>query len=341
MSISVRAGDLESDRLLLIDVMSRNLPRCTDIHTFDWLYRDNPSGKAGVWLAVESKEKSVIGIAAAFPRQFYIGNNDAFAWVLGDFCLDAQYRSLGPALQLQRGCLGVLATGGGTFCYDFPSTGMIAIYKRLGIAVTDKMVRLARLLRIDRKVREFIKPRAAQRAVSAVGNTLLQLSPTKVPEDKFLKITLHHGPCGEEFSSLADELRGRLGTCIRRSAEYLNWRYVDNPLTRCDFITARREGVLRGYAVWTQAGEDALVLDLFGENDPTMVKGLLTNMAGRLTELGVMTLSVWLNESHPWLSWYSEMSFRVRDSVPMVCIPGSSVDLRRANWFLMQGDRDS
>ncbi len=83
------------------------------------------------------------------------------------------------------------------------------------------------------------------------------------------------------------------------------------------------------------------MVDLFGENNPAIVRALLAEVVVRLRNSGVTTVSLWLSESHPWLSLFSEMGFRLRDSVPMVCIPGPSVDLRGANWFLMQGDRDS
>jgi hypothetical protein len=75
------------------------------------------------------------------------------------------------------------------------------------------------------------------------------------------------------------------------------------------------------------------------------VKTLLAAIIGRLRNCGVMTLSIWLNELHPWLSWCLEMGFGVRESAPIVCIPRPSIetpdDVRTATWFLMQGDRDS
>ena len=87
------------------------------------------------------------------------------------------------------------------------------------------------------------------------------------------------------------------------------------------------------------------MVDLFGENDAAIVKGLLSEIVSTLRNCGVMTLSVWLNDHHPWLSWYGEMGFHVRDSAPIVCVPSQSfanvVDLRGGKWFLMQGDRDS
>lgn len=325
--------------------MSRNLPRRIDGSTFDWLYRENPHGKAHVWVGSDTKGNVAIGAAAAFPRRIYFDGQEALSWVLGDFFVDDQYRSLGPALRLQRACLEVTESNGGLFCYDFPSATMVAVYQRLGFAVTGKMLRLAKLLRVDRRVRETIAIPVAQRALTAVGNTLLKYAPTRVMPDQSLEIAVHEGPCDEEFSILAREQGGRLGICLQRSAEYLNWRYVNNPLARYEFITARRRGSLKGYAIWTQAGEDASVVDLFGENDPAIVKGLLAEICGHLTRCGVMTLSVWLNELHLWLSWCSEMGFRVRESAPVVCIParslGKAVNLSSKRWFLMQGDRDS
>ena len=91
--------------------------------------------------------------------------------------------------------------------------------------------------------------------------------------------------------------------------------------------------------------EDPSVLDMFGENDPAIVKGLLSEVIACLTRSRVMTLSLWLNESHPWLAWCLELGFRVRDFTPIVCVPARSLsktlDLPNNKWFLMQGDRDS
>ena len=343
MAIITADADLTRDRELLIETLGRLLTPLFGEQRFDWLYKSNPDGVARTWLAIDTQAERIVGTAAAFRRRFYFGDGEVSAWVLGDFCLDAPYRSLGPALQLQRACLGVMESHGGMFCYDFPSASMVAVYKRLGFEVTGKMLRLAKLLRVDRKVREILNVPMAQHAVSAVGNTVLKLIPARIVPDANVEFSFHRGPCGEEFSILANKQRGQ-DTCIQRSAEYLNWRYVSNPLANYEFMTARRHRALIGYVVWTQAGEDAVVVDLFGEEDPAMVKGLLAKTAAHLAKRGVMTLSVWLNESHPWFSAYSEMGFQVRDSAPFVCVPAASFaktfDVLSAEWFLMHGDRD-
>jgi hypothetical protein len=207
------------------------------------------------------------------------------------------------------------------------------------------MVRLAKLLRVDRKIRQIVNVPVVTRAVSTLGNSVLGAIPVTRASGASVEVSTYHGYFGEEFSILAERLRGRLGVCIQRSAEYLNWRYEDNPLERYETIVARRHGELEGYAIWMEAGEDAWVIDLFGENDPAIVNELLSEIVATLRRRAVMTLSVWLNDNHPWLSWYTEMGFRVRDSAPIVCVPSplfaNVADLRGGKWFLMQGDRDS
>ena len=245
MKLSIRDADLDSDREVLISTLFRYLTPFSDDCRFDWLYRGNRDGVAIPFLATDTETGRVIGAAAAFPRRFYFGRDEVSGLVLGDFCLDAQFRSLGPALQLQRACLGVMDAHSAMFCYDFPSASMVAVYKRLGIAITGRILRLAKLLSIDRKIREFVKLPLVETAVSALGNKLLKTIPVSFRPDGSVEMRVHVGLCGEEFSILDRDQRGRLGICARRSTEYLNWRYVNNPLTHYEILTARRSGALK------------------------------------------------------------------------------------------------
>ena len=78
--------------------------------------RNGPHGEARAWLAIDGDQETVIGVAAAFPRRFYAKRQTKSlpgCWVIFVFTL--QYRSLGPALQLQRACLGVRESNGEIF----------------------------------------------------------------------------------------------------------------------------------------------------------------------------------------------------------------------------------
>ena len=279
MSITIVPADLSAQQEVVIDTLFRHLTDQSDQQRFEWLYKAGPHGAGKAWLAMDTQSDAVVGMGSAFSRKFYFEDREISAWVLGDFCLDPQYRSLGPALQLQRACLGVTEWNGETFCYDFPSASMVAVYKRLGIGVNGKMLRLAKPLGVDRKVKQIIKNAAAQRVVTSVGNALLRRVSPKAEADESLEVAVHAQCCGEEFTVLAQQQRGKFGLCLDRSAEYLNWRYISNPLARHEIVTARSNGRLVGYVVWTRCGENASIVDFFGENDSGMVRRLVAEIA--------------------------------------------------------------
>ena len=114
---------------------------------FDWLYVKNPFAEPSVFVAHDSKSSEIIGTAAAFPRSLYIGKQKTMGWVLGDFCMSEHYRSLGPAIQLQKACLEGLGPRESAIWYDFPSKSMLAIYKRLKAPAPKKMIRFVKVLK--------------------------------------------------------------------------------------------------------------------------------------------------------------------------------------------------
>jgi hypothetical protein len=346
LNISIRQADLQSDRALLIDTLLRYLTPHSDGRRFDWLYKNNPYGQAQVWLAIDSDNNAVVGASSAFPRRIYVKGVEEIAWVLGDFCINDRYRSLGPAVQLQRTCLSEIDCGKVAFCYDFPSTSMMAVYKRLGIRAFGEMLRLAKPLRMDRIIKKVIKSARIASALSIAGNSLMELYGRKRKGGRLWTIATHEGYCGEEFSTLAKEIGGGYGVSILRSADYLNWRYLANPLHRYELVTARRDNCLIGYAVFTHRGEDADLVDLFGHEDSTVISDLVDSVVALLRARGVITLNAPMIESHPWVPLIERLGFSVREGSPIVVyVPHSAAStlsmFEHVKWFIMNGDRDS
>jgi len=343
--VVIRRADLDKDREILIDALSRYLNPVADARRFDWLYKDNAHGEAQVWIACDQESGAAVGSAAAFPRRLYLSSREELVWVLGDFCINSEYRSLGPALQLQRACLAAVDSGKVAFCYDFPSAGMMAVYKRLGISPFARVLRLARPLRIDRQVESVIKSRVIASGVAAVGNLLLATRAFQPLKNGNLTATLHDGECGEEFSDLARQIADRYGVCVQRSAEYLNWRYLANTYCAYEIMTARRNGELLGYAVIGQDGKECIIADVFGIDSPAIIRSLVKEVVALCHARGVHTVSIPLVESHPWVTLFRGLGFRDRESKPMVLYaPNNDIlakNLENRRWFIMHGDRDS
>jgi len=342
----IRPADLESDREILTDTLKRFLTPLADGARFDWLYRDNPFGQARVWMAIEQDSGAVVGTSSAFPRWLYANGCEISAWVLGDFCVNDQYRTLGPALKLQQACMAEIDSGAATLCYDFPNMRMMAVYKRIGIGPTQHMLRLAKPLRVDRAVGKAVKIPILAQGLTAVGNRVLTLLERRPKAWGPLTFSLHRGECDDEFSTLARNVGGRYGVCVQRSAEYLNWRYFANTYCRYELMTARRHGGLAAYTFFTQVGEDAILEDLFGIEEPAVITRLLDEVVDLLRGRGVVTVSAPMLESHPWMPLLQSQGFRVREASPAVIyVPPHAATKHNIReylqWFFMHGDRDS
>jgi len=346
MSFFVRQADLETDRDLIVETLRRYLNSSYDNTRFEWCYEKNPYGRARTWIAEDAELHTTVGIASAFPRMFAVMGEVQLMWVLGDFCVSDQYRSLGPALQLQRACLTGIGSGKTTVSYDFPSLSMTAIYKRLGIPVVGQMVRLAKPLRVNRQVKKVVKIPVVAKGVSTVGNALLALRDHWPRSFGGTQISFLDGQCGTEFTVLAEQISSQYGICGWRSATYLNWRYLNNPLYPCQIMTAHVGGTLAAYVVMNQIGEDGLLVDIFGVKNRVVLRSLVNAAVTSLRQRGASTVSVILCDSHPWVSLFQGFGFQAREYRPIVIHAPSAPALCPnmkdwTMWFLTYGDRDS
>jgi hypothetical protein len=282
-------------------------------------------------------------MAAAFPRQMYLDGNKRMGLVLGDFCMSEKYRSIGPALSLQRTCLEGIGEVPFAICYDFPSLSMMAIYKRLGIQQTGTLVRWAKPLRAERKLASVVRVKRVAKGLGAVANLALAYRGWKGGSN-VCELVLQDGPCGEEFNAFDRQMCRRPGVLTVRTSDYLNWRYIANPIVFHEVLQARRAGALIGYAVLTRRGEQTEIVDLDAIQEPAVVAKLLAGVVDLVRQDGVATVGLVAGDSHPYSAVFERAGFRRREASPVVvCTPPGSPE-RSASlraWHLMQGERDS
>ena len=264
MAVYVREASIIDDRQVLTGLARTYLNDDADEGRFRWLYQENPFGPARAWIAC-GNDGDAVGMAAVFPRQMYCGGAVMPGCVLGDFCISTNYRSLGPAVQLQRTCLACARSGEFALAYDFPSATMLGIYQHLGVRPFGKSVRRVKALRVDRKIKRILPSVTLSRPLAAAVNFALALRDRKSSGLLGLEFCLQDAPCTSEYSELADQVGSSLGICTVRSAKYLNWRYWQHPRVKYEFLTARRGKELRGYCTFTVADGNATIAELFGD----------------------------------------------------------------------------
>ena len=344
MAIVVRQADIERDRGLLIQAVATHINASADRKRFDWLYIQNPAGRALAWIATDEGTGDFVGMASAFPRRVALAGGESLCWVLGDFCIHDRYRSLGPALQLQRAIIEESAAKKIAFWYDFPSVHMTAVYRRLRIDTPNVIVRMSKVLRVDRKLQGYLPWSAMAKWIARPGNVLvraLERSPRISPD---IAITVLNGPCREEFSKLAADIGTTQGACLVRSADYLNWRYRAGAVQPHEILTAHRAGRLVGYLVFTQEADHGIIMDLFGR-DTDALGQLICEAVNRLRTNGAMAVSAPISQMHPLLGIFRSFGFVAREQLPMVCQPGGHASMGnpadpRPLTMVMSGERD-
>lgn len=343
MRVTIRPVDLIVDRGLLTDLLSRNLGPSAAGPRFEWLYFGNPHGSAQAWVAIEESTGHVTGAAAAFPRKLSVGGTRQVGYVLGDFCIDQQYRCLGLAAKLQRACLEHIGAMP-SISYDFPSDPMMAVYRRLQINPIGQLMRWSKPLRAERTMGKLVGSGRLATTVAAPINRLLKWKDGVSLSNCGWSVAEHCDECGEEFTELTRTVGWRY-TCVERSAEYLNWRYRKHPLVQYKFLTARRGRDLLGYLVFSENGGDARIVDLFGSAETEMWTALVSRVVMLLHARGIATVSIPALGTNPWAGQLRKWGFHQREGRPVVvCASGkmaTSSNDPGYDWFLTDGDRES
>src|SRR6185369_2873812 len=99
------------------------------------------------------------------------------------------------------------------------------------------------------KVRRVIDNQFVAGAVSVPANLALSFRNAVRRSSSPVKVALHEGPFGEEFSSLDVRAKDSHQLHGLRTADYLNWRYRQHPHRRYSVVAARNGADLVGYAV--------------------------------------------------------------------------------------------
>ena len=343
--VAVRPASLGDDAAFIVSAVQRHLNPAADAARFDWLYRRNPDGEARAWIAEDAAGRAV-GLAAAFPRRMIVQGREGRGWVLGDFCVDDDHRTLGPALQLQRACLAGVTAAGADVVYDLPGPRMLPVYRRLGVTPAGSVRRFAKLLRVDGRL-PLGMPAAVTGAVNRAGNALLALADARHAGAGDLEVTAESAPYGREYTELASRGGAGHGFCIHRSAAYLDWRYGAAPHRSYRLLAARRRGELRGYVVLDRDGATGWIVDLFvAEDEPAVIRALVATAVAGFRADGAATVAAIALDGQPGAAALMRLGFRPREAGPLVACDGNgrpliTTEAAGSPWLLAQGDRES
>ena len=338
MDLTVREVDPHREREGLIRILKSCLGPDADESRFNWLYFANPHGLARVWVLEKSNEW--VGAGAAIPRKLQISGISVAGCIFGDFCVSHNYRSIGPALRLQRACMQAVESGWARLAYDLPSPSMMAVYRRLGIQTSAELVRLAKPIRVDRQIQERMRPGLISKFVKGAGNAFLTIKDRTGPRIHGVETREFEESFGEEFEELFERaIPEHQSWRVERSVAYLNWRFRDHPKTPYTIWTARSKGRLEGFAVTEKRGLDVWIAEVLVSDAPGILEDMILFLSENAREKGAIALCFPFLLKNQWSEQLRRLGFRARESSPVI-VYGVQSEAIPPSW-LTDGDRDS
>ena len=226
-------------------------------------YFNNPQ-EPGEILVLRSELDGVVGTAGVHVCRMTIDGQSHRAGHAVNLAIAPQYRTAGPAIQLQRAVLESARHSGQSLMLGVTERA-VAVQKRAGyLHVRSGSKRRTRVLRSEHKLQRYLKlPALAKCAAFGVDLALWGISPEarrRRPSGWSVELATKFD---DRFDRLWDRAQSQFAITTERSSKFLNWRYRDccddefRTLCLCDTT-----GELAGYAVFNHRGPTVRFSDL-------------------------------------------------------------------------------
>ncbi len=354
MAYIVRKADLEKDRHHMVHILenNRNVPDFDYNKRIEWIYINNPFGRAKAWLVWDDKKNIPVGFTGVFPRPVYVNGKRFDVWNCGDFSIEKKYRTLGIAAKLRKAAKLDVDNGVVPFLYAHPNKRMEAIHLYVGHKKIARMKRYALPFRANRVIQNIVKNAALARLLAKPINFVLSL---KYRFSTFLGLSgkLHYGiQLTDEHDRLFEYMKQTFTVIGDRSRTYLNWKFNENPNRRYEQFDLYYKETLVGSIFYVRRDEFIHIIDILIDDFDRFAGQLFRMFVNTIRpayKRNIVSLSFIVQEFNPFIPVMEKLGFRFRDDATSGVIsyvsPGQET-LRETvydghNWFMTVGDRDA
>ena len=251
-----------------------------------WLYQGNPAGPALTYAVKHVESDRIVGSASVFPREVLVEGQLCKAGVLADFVMSKRHRVAGPALMVQRSIVSTHRERGFDFLFGYPNKGAAPLFTRLRFKVVGDSTLWVKPLRTAKKLAVFLNPIAAH-LIAPFANAALATRDAQLALSRpnHYRVTLDRRP-DAAFDDLWEREKLNAPLSCARSADYLNWRYINHTTERYHVFTwqSRDRTRVHGYVIYYLHDNHVFVADLFAEHGRT--EALLLSFCRRMRRQG-------------------------------------------------------
>jgi hypothetical protein len=344
MNYLVVKADLEKNRNDILSLWGKNFPELPP-ERYDWIYYNNPDGKALNWIALENCSGSFVGTTSIFPRTMKAGSELVLAGIAGDFAVNRENRGTSIAVMLQRAVTTSINQNNLKLIYGFPNRKAELVQLRAGYISIGRISRWAKLL----KTNKFLKTPVLQKVVSRPLDFMMKgLSKETRYRGMESYATQISNSFDQRFDQFWVEASKQFNIIAERSKDHLNWRYLGSPHKEyCIFLlTSKDHSDIYGYIVYYLKDKVGFIADMLFLNFGAALETLLSEFILHLRSQNVESISILLFGCPPLAEKLKTFGFHLRERESNILVyldkdfPFRDLVLNENNWFLLEGDRD-
>jgi len=287
-----------------------------------WQYLKNPFGKPLIKQLYSGDE--LIGHRGAIPIEVVVRSRPVSAALILNTYTHPDYRHQGISTYLASELYEEARRRGIKFIYNFPNQNSYPLYCKIAGWKT-----------LDRRS-------MWQKEIDNVPDAGALKESNVVQVERFT----------DGVNLLWDKLKANYDVIVPRKAEFLNWRFVDNPnVAYLKYIVRDNIDNVLGYMilkVYPTADEvEGHIIDMLCVEDSDMIMKLLDFCYGYFIEKGIKQLSCWMPEDSFYGRILRQVGFirretmthfglKVLDTEDALLQPVEDIN----NWYLTMGDSD-
>lgn len=350
MGYTVYQADLEKDKNSILKFWRENHQRSLE-EKYQWIYEENPAGKAKVWMLKHDKSEECVGMTALFSRNFSVKGKGLVAGIAGDFLVNKHHRTMGPAIMLQRNVIVAVDNGHVDFVYGFPNKKAEPIMKRVGYRRIGTLRRFVKIIKSAHQLRKRGFNELWVKILSPLLDIVLILTSIET------WYRWRSGFVCEEVNDLDGRFdrmwvnaKSQFTIAGDRTADYLKWKFLDDPddLNRVYAIFNSDKSCVKGYIVYCFHDNGVEIRDFVFPEDKKATLVLMGSFLRNVRSFAQDSVVVnCLDNSHmiKAMKRFGFMKGKSGRSVYLYCTEDvwNDLPLLRSpdNWMLMKSDEDT
>lgn len=353
MGYSVKIADLEKDKETIVSILERNRSRTDTDYAkrFDWIYLNNPFGRAKAWIIYNDDTGQAVGFTGVFPRPVFVNGKEYLAWNCGDFSIDKKYRALGVALKLRRAAKNDVDAGRVPFLYAHPNKRMEVVHLRVGHKKISEMRRFALPLKFDRYFKDRLPVEFLAKIVALPINSSLRLKYALKNPKNIKGQILANVECRPEHEALFEAMKKQFKVIGIRNCSFLKWKFADHPNFKYQQFDCYRGNQLIGTLFFTVKNQVVHLIDVLVNDHQADIIPLFERFINEVYKNKfAQVLSFIIQTNNPIIPLLKELGFKERNDATSSVIAYANEEknkqiativLNGANWFMTVGDRDA